>query len=509
MSWITDRRDWFKTLGLTSLAAFGARRAVLAAPPAAGNLYEGIGVRPVINCRGTFTILSGSQSLPEVKKAMHDASLHYVHLDELMAGVGARLAEICKSEWGIVTNGCAAALTHSTAACVAGADPERMQRLPRIDWAKNEVVMPAQSRNVYDHAIRMAGVTMVTPTTREEFAAALGPKTAMIALLGETLDRHPMKLEEMAALAKPLGIPIIVDAAAERLTIPNTYLTRGADLVAYSGGKCLRGPQAAGLLLGRKDILEAAWLNSAPHHAFGRSLKVGKEEIMGMLAAVEAWTTRDHDAEWKTWEAWLETIRKSVEAVPGVTTEKVQPNGPSNNAPQLRIRWDAAKLGITPQQAADRLAAGSPRVIVPASQSGLSIMPYMMMPGDDAIAARAIAAALKSGPIAKPEPAAPSANLTGQWDVDLTFGRGVARHTVFLEQTAAALRGSHRAEFLSGDVTGSLDGATAAFRSNLRYEGTSIGYNFRGTVANGELRGTVDMGEYGKAAFTARRHFRA
>src|SRR5205085_12462844 len=157
-----------------------------------------------------------------------------------------------------------------------------------------------------------------TPATREEFVASFNSRTAMMALLGEELHEHPMKLAEMTAIAHQHGVPVIVDAAAERLTIPNVYLTGGADMVAYSGGKCLRGPQCAGLLLGRKDLLQAAWINSAPHHAFGRALKVAKEEIMGMLAAVEGWTQRDHAAEWKQWEGWLATIGDSVKSIPSV-----------------------------------------------------------------------------------------------------------------------------------------------------------------------------------------------
>lgn len=157
-----NRRDVFRGLGSGVLAGAVARLPLQAAPKAAG-IYERIGVTPVINCKGTFTIISGSQSLPEVKTAMEEASRHYVHLDELMDGVGRRLAEITKAEWGIVTAGCAAALTHSTAACIAGADPERMQRLPDLTGLKNEVVMPRPSRNVYDHAIRMLGVKMIDP----------------------------------------------------------------------------------------------------------------------------------------------------------------------------------------------------------------------------------------------------------------------------------------------------------------------------------------------------------
>ncbi len=504
-----SRRQWFRRTGSGLLAGLWPRGgfAASAAARADGSVYDRIGVRPIVNCKGTFTIISGSQSLPEVKRAMDEASRHYVHLDELMDGVGRRLAELTKAEWGIITAGCAAALTHSTAACIAGADPEKMQRLPQLAGLKDEVVMPRQSRNVYDHAIRMLGVKMVSPESRQEFLDALRPRTAMVALLGEALSEHPMPIEEMCEAAHKKGIPVIVDAAAERLTVPNVYLAKGADMVAYSGGKCFRGPQCSGVLLGKKSLLQAAWINSAPHHAFGRSLKVGKEEIMGMLAAVEAWTRRDHEAEWKEWESWLGVIRDKIGGIETVQTEVSLPTGPSNYAPQLNISWDAAKLGLTPDEVSDMLLAGTPRVLIPAYRRGLSIMPYMMMPGDAQVAGAKLAEALKSGPRPKPESAAPAVTVSGQWDVELNFVRGSAHHTLFLEQDGAKLRGQHRGEFLAGDLRGMVEGSSVKFGGSHRYEGTGIGYRFDGKMDGGVMRGTVDLGEYGKADFVARRHF--
>jgi len=503
-----NRRDIFRGISTSALAGVIGRLPLRAAARPGGSIYERIGVRPVINCRGTYTIISGSQTLPEVKSAMDEASRHYVHLDELMDGVGRRLAELTKAEWGIITAGCAAALTHGTAACIAGSNPEKMQRIPMLEGLKNEVVMPRQSRNVYDHAIRMTGVKVITAGSREDFLAALRPSTAMVAILGEALSDHPMKLEEMAEAAHRHGIPLIVDAAAERLTIPNFYLARGADMVAYSGGKCLRGPQCAGLLLGRKDLLQAAWINSAPHHAFGRSLKVGKEEIMGMLAAVEAWVKRDHDAEWKQWESWLGTIREKVTTVATVKTEIMQPRGPSNYAPAMRISWDAEKVGADARQVAEALLEGSPRIVITAGNNSLTVMPYMMMPGDDAIAARRIHEVLSHPPRKeKPAPAASSARIGGLWEVELHFIRGAATHTLYLEEKGGELVGQHRGEFLSADLRGSRTGSHVSLRSSHRYEGTSVSYHFEGTIAEKDITGTVDLGEYGKAQFTARRRW--
>jgi D-glucosaminate-6-phosphate ammonia-lyase len=512
----SSRRQMFQGLGTGFLAGIFSRVPLNASPKVDSNIYEAIGVRPLINCKGTYTIISASQTLPEVKKAMDEASRHYVHLDELMEAVGRRLAELTKAESGIVTAGCAAALTHSTSACIAGANPEKMQRLPNLTGLRAEVVMPRQSRNVYDHAIRAVGVKMVTPSTREEFLESLRPSTAMVALLGEAMSKHPMSLPEISEAAHKRGIPVLVDAAAERLSVPNVYLSQGADLVAYSGGKCLRGPQCAGLLLGRKDLVQAAWINSAPHHAVGRAMKVGKEEIMGMLAAVEAWVRRDHDAEWKQWESWLATIRDRVSSVPSVRTEVQQPSGPSNYAPILRISWSAEKLGMNGDEMLAALLSGNPRVIVTpgggrnSGEAFITVMPYMMMPGDDRIAAARIYEVLSNPPRREKSPARSSdVKMSGRWDVHIAFARGEAAHKLFLEQSAGKLMGTHEGEFLSGDVTGNVDGDHAKFRSSHHYEGTSIDYDFDGVVSGGAMRGTVNLGEYGKADFTAQRHWRA
>lgn len=518
-SWLSrfSRREAFRGAGAGLLGAITARLPLAGAQSRGGaNIYERIGVRPLINCRGTFTIISGSQTLEEVKRAMDEGSRYYVHLDELMDAVGQRLAQLTQAEWGIVTAGCAAALTHVTAACIAGADPEKMQRLPTdMSGLKTEVVIPRQSRNVYDHAVRMLGVKILTPANREEFLAALRPATAMVMLLGDTMRQHPMSLPEMAEAAHARNIPIIVDAAAERLTVPNVYLTAGADMVAYSGGKCLRGPQCAGLLLGRKDILKAAWLNSAPHHAFGRSMKVGKEEIMGMLAAVEAWLRRDHDAEWKEWEGWLETIRARLASIPTVRSEVTKPTGPSNVAPTLRVYWDAAKVGLTGPQLAEALDKGTPRIHLAGTsapnnrgESSFSINPYMMMPGEDKIVANRIYEVFTNPPPQAREPELPAAvQVSGRWDAELKFDFGEARHTLYLEQSGERLAGTHYGEFLSGELRGTVSGNRLRFRSSHRYEGTSLGYSFDGVLADGVLSGTVDLGEYGQARFTAKKRF--
>ena len=261
------------------------------------NIFRSLGVEPIINCRGTFTIIGGSIERPEVLTAMQAASKHFVQYDELAEGVGKRLAEITGAEWGMIPDGCAAGLKHVTAACVTGGNPEKLIRIPDLTGPdKTQVIIPRSSRNTYDHAVRNIGVEIIMVETADDLDKAINCKTAMIYVnAGPSTDEGQLlSLEVIAQIAGAKGIPILVDAAAEDLTIPCIHLQRGATVVAYSGGKAMCGPQGAGLLLGDKDLLMSAWQASSPHHGPNRDNKISREEIMGMLAAVEAWVKRDH-----------------------------------------------------------------------------------------------------------------------------------------------------------------------------------------------------------------------
>jgi len=512
-----NRRELFRSSGALAAGGFFGSGASGAAQLRIGaGIYQSIGVRPLINCKGTFTVVTGSLTLPEVKRAMDEASRHYVHLDELMDAVGKRLAELTGAEFGIVAAGCAAALAHATAACVAGADPEKLQRLPDLAGMKSEVISPGYSRNVYDHAVRMLGVKIVTVETREELERAFSPRTAMVMVLGCPEDSGPLGLEIITQLARPRGVPVLVDAAAEILTIPNVHLKRGAHMVAYSGGKCLRGPQCAGILLGQKDLVKAAWLHSAPHHAFGRPMKVGKEEIMGMLAAVEAWVKRDHEGEWKRWQSWLDHIAARVGKVDGVATEVLQPEGLSNRSPQLRLSWDGARLGIHGREVAKILYETEPRIIFGGSSgdareegpSTITIMPYMMNPEDAETVAERLYAIL-SRPPKIDRPAAPpalAANVAGQWDAQMEFFLGGAAHAFVFEQKGSELVGTHKGDILAGDLRGTVEGNQIRFYSSHKYEGTRLNYEFEGRVDGDSMEGVVGMEEYGQARWTAKRH---
>jgi uncharacterized pyridoxal phosphate-dependent enzyme len=471
-------------------------------------VYTRIGVRPFINLTGTLTINGGALTLPEVREASGRAAAHAVDLDELMEKVGARIAELLGSEGAIVTSGAAAALTHATAACVAGADPELIQQLPDLTGLKDEVIIPKESRNVYDHAFRTLGIRMVEVDSLESFHAALGHRTALVAVLGSAEAQGAIRLEQIVAATRPAGVPVIVDAAAELPVRPNPYLARGADLVAYSGGKTLRGPQCAGLLLGRKDLVWAAFMNGAPHHAFGRMMKVAKEEVMGMLAAVEVFASRGMDADYRRWSSYLQEISDQVKRVPGVST-RMQPPAGISPFPTMMLEWDPERIGITAGEVHDQLLAGEPRIMSHASGDGHSFLvrPPSIREGDQVLAGRRIAEVLRGAPkrTSTPAPAAPAFEISGRWEVDVKYSRGSARHRLTLVATGNRIDGTHIGRRLEGVLSGTLDGTRIRMRSSLPIQGTRLSYRFDGTVTGQTMEGTVALGEYGTAQWSARR----
>jgi L-seryl-tRNA(Ser) seleniumtransferase len=521
-----SRRDLFRTGGLLTLPAWLGNTKAAPASVSPGlkvgpDIYESVGVRPIINCRGTFTVVGGSLELPEVRAAKEAAAQHYVQLDEMMAAIGARLAELTGSEFGVVTSGCAAGLAHATAACVAGGNPDRHVRIPDLTgFPKDEVVIPKHSRNVYDAAVRSVGVRIVEVGTTEELEAALGPRVAMVYVLAEVASGQP-SYDDIIRLAKQRNVPVLVDAAAEMLTIPNVHLQRGATLVGYSGGKCIRGPQCAGLLLGRKDLIQAAWVHSAPHHGYGRSMKVGKEEAMGMLMAVEMWVKRDHEAEYKQWMSWMEHISQRVSAIDGVKATVREPSGLSNHSPGLSIRWDTDKIGISAEQVSHTLFTTEPRITLAGSggygrnasasptETGVSILAYMMQPGDERVVAdrlhEVISAAPKTKLVKETKPAL--SDLSGEWDVHIDFAAGSSTHTLFLKQDGARIVGTHQGDYIPRELSGEISGNSVQMTSRIgEQHGAALNFKFSGTVSGDSMSGDLDMDEYLKAKWTATRH---
>jgi L-seryl-tRNA(Ser) seleniumtransferase len=337
--------------------------------------------------------MTGSLMLPEVVAAIRVASQKFVRLEELQDAVGARIAELLHCESAMVTAGCASALSLSTAACVAGSDRDKIRQIPDTTGMKNEVLVQRTHRVGYDHAIRNAGVRMIEVETREELENAMNDRTAMMFFFNAADPRGQIHHEEFIALGKKHNIPTLLDAAADVPPVENLwkYTGMGYDLVGFSGGKGLRGPQSSGLLLGRKDLIDAAKLNNSPNgDTLCRTNKVNKEEMVGMLVALESFLARDHDAVWKEWEGRCQRIADTLKDFEDVRTEIDVP-AIANAVPHLRIRWDYERRNLRPSDVAQQLRDGEPSIEVsPGSRRQLGIGVWMMEPGEDAIVARRI-----------------------------------------------------------------------------------------------------------------------
>jgi D-glucosaminate-6-phosphate ammonia-lyase len=513
------RRNIMKGLGLLPLAGVLApiKSVFAAAPPAAANaiepnIFQSIGVEPIINCRGTFTIIGGSLERPEVRAAMEAASKNFVQYDEMADAIHKRLAAITGAEWVLVSAGCAAGLKHVTAACVTGGNPEILIRIPDLTGVeKNEVIIPSSSRNVYDHAIRNIGVRVITVDTLADLENAINSHTAMIYLMAfdEAQEGNEFTLANVSKIARPKKVPVLIDAAAEVLTIPNVHLQQGADIVAYSGGKAICGPQCAGLIIGKKDILMSAWQASSPHHGPGRDNKVGREEMMGMLAAVEAWTKRDHATEWKTWLGYLANISKKLNTVAGVTTTVFEPTELSNRSPVLNVFWDADKFNLTGAEMAEILGRSKPRVAVgsndKAGKAAIDITTGQMQPGNDAVVAARIQEVLLQKRAVKPAMQSAAANLTGRWDLTIQFFSSESKHSLFLQQEGNWIEGIHMGDYSSREIKGSLDADQLKLKSVDRHTADFITFIFTGKATAEKMNGDIYMGEYRTATFTAMR----
>lgn len=367
--------------------------------PKPRDYFAELGVRTFINAAGTYTALTASIMDPEVKQAWEYASDRYVALTELQDKVGERLASMLGVESAMVTSGAAGALTIGTAACLTGTDQAAIRRLPDLTGLKSEVIVQKKHRIVYDHAVRVTGVKLIEVETAEELERAISPKTAMLFFVNFADPAGQVKREEFIAIGKKHNIPTLLDAAADVPPAENLskYNKMGFDLVTFSGGKGLRGPQSAGLLLGRKDLIAAARLNTSPFgDTIARGMKVNKEEMLGMLAAVEVYLKKDHAAEWKEWERRVRVIVDSVRDLPTIQTETVVPEI-ANQVPHLKIWWDQGAIALTPPEAMKRLREGKPSIeACPMTNSKqLAFGVWMMQPGDAEIVARSVRALLK------------------------------------------------------------------------------------------------------------------
>ena len=478
------------------------------------SLLKSIGVEPFVNCKGTNTIMGGAVVRPQVKLAMESITTLNVQMDELAFGIGKRLAELTGAQWGIVTAGCAAGIKMVTAACLTGGDPEKLLRIPDLTgFAKSEVIIPLSSRNVYDHSVRNAGVKVITVESLEELKRSINSRTAMIYM---TPSEDEFTIQNVSKIARPLGVPVFVDAAAHILTIPDVHLAQGADVVGYSGGKGIKAPSCSGLILGRKDLLMSAHQVNSPHHGFGRDNKVGREEHIGMLAAVEAWVTMDHVKEMNTWVSWLETIGNKVSTINGVKTTITRPEPEliHHVTPYLYIRWNPDQLHVTGEEIAEELGTIAPRIAVQVGKdetglTGITLVGYMMIPGNDKVAANRIHEVLsrKRQPKVIQEMKNPVMNMVGLWDMEVEyFSSKVTQHLFIDTQEGNWITGMFKTEFSSRPFTGSIDGNEVKILCNLYWPGDRILTTMKGSISSGVLTGEMDFHEFNNAKFSAKKH---
>ncbi len=461
--------------------------------------FELLGLRAFINCCGSRTVYGGSRMAPEVVQAMVAAASRFVNVPQLLDAAGKRIAELLGAPAALITSGGSGALFVGAAGAATGGDPERIVRLPRIDWPQRHIVMPRGGRFSYDHAMRASGLEIVEAGTRDEMAHALD-SAALVAVLGTFDPQATMKLEDCVALARPRGIPVLVDAASEYPRNPDPYLARGASMVAYSGGKYLRGPQSTGILLGEATWIAAAALNTAPHTGIGRHLKVSKEEIAGLVAAVELWIGgRDTAQEEQTYRNELGITAAAAEKCRGVTTEIFKLSGPEEPTPRLRVTWDRGRIDVDGPTLRARLAAGDPSVQVDdrfALENSIVVLPFNLQPGEALIVGQRIAAELGAAPArAATEPAPSSlADVTGSWEVRVSMTGGDVVHAFDLRQQGAAVTGMHRMRALANPISGKIAGVRIELASFHPIEGDTLAYRFMGEVGDGAMHGLAELG---------------
>src|SRR5690349_12708252 len=400
-----NRRSFLGTLGALAGAfaaprkLFGQNRGTASSTAvsgfgSSGNPYEELGVPTVINCEGTMTMLGGSLPHPQLEAVMFLAGKHFVSIPDLEVAAGNRIAQMLKLPEGytaLVTSGAAAAIQSGLAGILTGDNEALIRQIPDLTGMKSEVIIQKTHRNPFDHQLRTTGVKLVEIETREQLRRAVSDRTAMMHFSNFANGAGQIKVDEWVKLSKEYRIPCMNDAAADTPPVSHLwdYANMGYDLITFSGGKAMRGPQCAGLLIGRKDLVANAFLNNSPHEdTIGRSQKVGKEEIVGMVKALELYLNEDHEALWKEWQSQLEYISRQITRVDGVSTSFFVPDI-ANHVPHMSITWDSSRIALTTKEVSKLLADSTPSIIMGGGEGrpGLAMNSFMLQPGENKIVA--------------------------------------------------------------------------------------------------------------------------
>lgn len=360
--------------------------------PLARDFFKELGLRTFINAAGTYTSMTGSLMHTEVTEAISYGATEYVNLDELHDKVGERIAQLLECEYATVSSGAFGAMTIGLAGIMCGMDEKKVAQLPDTTGLKDEVIVQKGHSIGYTHALINTGAKIVEVTTVEELEKAINKQTAMLWFLNANTEQGEIKWEEFVALGKKHNVPTFIDCAADVPPVENLFkfTKMGFDLVCFSGGKGIRGPQSAGLLLGKRKYIEAARLHTPPRGTtIARGMKVNKEEVLGMLVALELYLARDHKKEWELWERQIKLISDSALSIKGVETEiHVPPH--ANHVPSLKIRWDESVVKITKDDMRKKLVNGHPSIETVGNKEEVGITTWMMEPGQERIVAQRV-----------------------------------------------------------------------------------------------------------------------
>ena len=355
------------------------------------DLFKELGIRTFINAAGTYTAMSGCLMQPEVMDAIRTTSHQFAMIDEVQDKVGEKIAALCHAEAAMVTAGCWSALVLGTAAVLTGMDQKKVEKLPNLWGMKSEVLVQKAHNHGYVHALTNTGVTIVEVETADDVERLASERTAMMWFLNYAGPDGKINNEEWVALGKKLKIPTMIDMAADATPVENLwkYNEMGFDLVCVSGGKGLRGPQSAGLLMGRKDLIAAARLNAPPRGGnIGRGMKVNKEEIIGMYVALEKFIKLDHAKLWKTWEDRIAVMENGAKKILGVTTTVMVPPV-ANRTPTLLVGWDINRVKVTKNDFMMKLRNGTPSIeVMGGKENSITITSWNMQDGEDKIVAK-------------------------------------------------------------------------------------------------------------------------
>ncbi|WP_407114535.1 hypothetical protein [Bradyrhizobium sp. LMG 9283] len=487
--------------------------------PAAGQVFRDLGVEPIINCAGVRTSYGGCNPTRAVHAAMEASGRAFVVLNELAEAIGRKLATLTGAEWGLVTAGSAAAVSQAVAACVAGNDPEKMLKLPLR--GEKVVVVAADQRMAYEHAIRAVGCMVLSICRASDLDQLPIENVAAICVVASEIPKSVLPFEEIALRTKQLEIPLIVDGAGEAPNFPNVWLQNGADLLIHSGGKYISGPQSTGFLLGSERLCRAAYLNGPPGQSFGRSMKVGKDEIIGAYVALEQWVMGGAARAMERWRECISILEHEFLSVPGLSVEAIEPDSVFCN-PRIAVSWQVETFQVNADAIVKKLASARPRIVLHdcwQRAQRIVVDPTNLTKVEAEIVARSIIHALAEPPLA---PAAPPEvafeKLAGAWQVFIDFLHGSAVHAFVLLQDGQNITGTHIGAEVSSKCRGEIIGSQLKLFSHLPGDPLGLDYEFEGTLRDGSLTGVVHLGassakysgltfkrQFGQASWRAKR----